>query len=113
MFAPTSRLLAALPVSVSEFRESLASIWLPRVRVRSPRLGLAISGGVDSMALATLCADLSEEINEDDDGDTFTAFVVDHQLRRGSSEEALAVQENLYNLGPSQSLNTSFVALVC
>ncbi|KAL1626802.1 hypothetical protein SLS56_006704 [Neofusicoccum ribis] len=51
------------------------------------------------MALATLCADLSEEINEDDDGDTFTAFVVDHQLRRGSSEEALAVQENLYNLG--------------
>lgn len=39
MFAPTKRLLAVLPVSVAEFRESLASTWLPRVRVRSPRLG--------------------------------------------------------------------------
>ncbi|KAB2574980.1 tRNA(Ile)-lysidine/2-thiocytidine synthase [Lasiodiplodia theobromae] len=104
MFAPTNRLLAALPVSVAEFRESLASIWLPRVRVRSPRLGLAVSGGVDSMALATLCADLSDEINEDDDTDVFTAFIVDHQLRKGSSEEALEVQENLYKLGVASEI---------
>ncbi|KAL1644670.1 hypothetical protein SLS58_004131 [Diplodia intermedia] len=99
MFAPTSRLLAALPISVAEFRESLASIWLPRVRVRSPRLGLAVSGGVDSMALATLCADLSGEVSDDDDTDVFTAFIVDHQLRSGSSEEAWEVRENLYRLG--------------
>lgn len=51
------------------------------------------------MALATLCADLSDEINLEDDVDVFTAFIVDHQLRRGSSEEALEVQENLYKLG--------------
>ncbi|KKY16265.1 putative pp-loop family protein [Diplodia seriata] len=99
MFAPTSRLLAALPISVAEFRESLASIWLPRVRVRSPRLGLAVSGGVDSMALATLCADLSGEVSDDDDADVFTAFIVDHQLRSGSSEEAWEVREKLYKLG--------------
>lgn len=51
------------------------------------------------MALATLCADLSDEINLEDDTDVFTAFIVDHQLRRGSSEEALEVQDNLYKLG--------------
>lgn len=53
MFAPTSRLLAALPVSVAEFRESLASIWLPRVRVQSPRLGEYRSDCSD-MALSSL-----------------------------------------------------------
>lgn len=69
-------------------------------------LGLAVSGGVDSMALATLCADLSDEINDDDDTDVFTAFIVDHRLRKGSRDEALAVQENLYKLGCCLALPT-------
>lgn len=56
------------------------------------------------MALATLCADLSDEVNEDDDTDVFTAFIVDHQLRKGSSEEALEVQENLYKLGVASEI---------
>lgn len=56
------------------------------------------------MALATLCADLSDEINEDDDTDVFTAFIVDHQLRKGSSEEALEVQEHLYKLGVASEI---------
>ncbi|KAF2145434.1 uncharacterized protein K452DRAFT_355894 [Aplosporella prunicola CBS 121167] len=100
MFAPTFRLRQALPVSVAEFRESLAAIWLPRLGVQRPRLGLAVSGGADSMALATLCADLSEELGEEEDEtDIFTAFIVDHQLRKGSTDEARTVQENLLNLG--------------
>ncbi|EKG19195.1 tRNA(Ile)-lysidine/2-thiocytidine synthase [Macrophomina phaseolina MS6] len=58
------------------------------------------------MALATLCTDLSDEINGSyDDTEVFTAFIVDHQLRQGSSEEALEVQEHLYKLGiPSEVL---------
>ncbi|KAK8216450.1 mitochondrial tRNA-lysidine synthetase [Phyllosticta capitalensis] len=95
MFASTTRRLVALPVSLQEFRDSLASIWLPRLHVQTPRLGLAISGGVDSMALATLAAELSDS----DETDVFTAFIVDHQLRQGSDEEASLVQRSLDHLG--------------
>ncbi|KAK7536029.1 mitochondrial tRNA-lysidine synthetase [Phyllosticta citribraziliensis] len=99
MFAPTARRFLALPVSLQEFRDSLASTWLPRLHVQTPRLGLAVSGGVDSMALATLAAQLSSEIDDSEDNDVFTAFIVDHQLRQGSDEEASLVQRSLDHLG--------------
>ncbi|KAK7534638.1 PP-loop family-domain-containing protein [Phyllosticta citricarpa] len=99
MFAPTARRFVALPVSLQEFRDSLASIWLPRLHVQTPRLGLAVSGGVDSMALATLAAELSSEIDGSEENDVFTAFIVDHQLRQGSDEEASLVQRSLDHLG--------------
>ncbi|KAH0545590.1 hypothetical protein FGG08_000421 [Glutinoglossum americanum] len=59
--------------------------------------GLAISGGVDSMALATLCKGFYptpryERIN-------FRPFVVDHKARRGSTEEARGVVSALKMLG--------------
>ena len=62
-----------------------------------PILGLAISGGVDSMALAYLCSAMRgmpyASIID------FTGFVVDHKLRDGSTEEAQKVRDSLAQLG--------------
>lgn len=57
--------------------------------------GLAVSGGVDSMALAWLCS----EMRKDSRGYEFTAFVVDHKLRKGSTKEAQQVRQVLDGLG--------------
>ena len=54
-------------------------------------IGLAISGGVDSMALAALCAKISQF--------KFHAFVVDHGARNGSELEAEAVKCEVIKLG--------------
>ncbi|KFY60891.1 hypothetical protein V497_03285 [Pseudogymnoascus sp. VKM F-4516 (FW-969)] len=53
-------------------------------------IGLAISGGVDSMALASLCSGIQNE-----DQIRFRAFVVDHQVRAESGDEAQAVAKIL------------------
>ncbi|THX92148.1 hypothetical protein D6D02_10492, partial [Aureobasidium pullulans] len=58
------------------------------------RLGLAISGGVDSMALASLCSKV-QGFNMP----PVTAFIVDHCLRYGSADEAISVASNLQRLG--------------
>ncbi|SMY28007.1 unnamed protein product [Zymoseptoria tritici ST99CH_1A5] len=55
------------------------------------QFGIAVSGGVDSMALASLCS--SSQI-----GSQFTGFVVDHGLRPESSDEAAKVAEELERL---------------
>ena len=65
--------------------------------------GLAVSGGVDSMALARLCRDFRptsrhEEIE-------FRPFIVDHKARPGSTEEAREVVSALKTLGISTSLS--------
>ncbi|TIA07836.1 hypothetical protein D6C81_09321 [Aureobasidium pullulans] len=57
-------------------------------------LGLAISGGVDSMALASLCSKV-QGFNMP----PVTAFIVDHCLRLGSAAEAKSVASNLQRLG--------------
>ncbi|TIA60156.1 hypothetical protein D6C77_04332 [Aureobasidium pullulans] len=57
-------------------------------------LGLAISGGVDSMALASLCSKV-----QGFDMPPVTAFIVDHCLRYGSAAEAISVASNLQRLG--------------
>jgi tRNA(Ile)-lysidine synthase TilS/MesJ len=63
-------------------------------------LGVAVSGGVDSMALAFLAKkDLKPH-------DELTAFIVDHRIRSNSTEEALQVQRNL------AKLRTSFLHLL-
>jgi tRNA(Ile)-lysidine synthase len=68
------------------------------------RTGLAISGGVDSMALATLCSGLRES-SQHGKHLSFTAFIVDHGLRSGSHDEALEVAEFLDQLSmPSKIL---------
>ncbi|ELR05793.1 hypothetical protein VC83_04430 [Pseudogymnoascus destructans] len=53
-------------------------------------IGLAISGGVDSMALAFLCSEIHNK-----DRFRFRAFVVDHKVRAGSGHEAHAVAKIL------------------
>ncbi|KFY23094.1 hypothetical protein V493_06093 [Pseudogymnoascus sp. VKM F-4281 (FW-2241)] len=53
-------------------------------------IGLAISGGVDSMALASLCSGIQSK-----DRFKFRAFVVDHKVRAGSGDEAHAVAKIL------------------
>lgn len=71
-------------------------------------LGLAISGGVDSMALAALCSnvqnlphvkDKDEEQVEHVKNIKFRAFIVDHRARAGSFEEAKAVSNVLERRG--------------
>jgi len=72
-------------------------------------LGLAISGGVDSMALAALCSKLNQvDLNEfasDQYGFgrtqrlSFKAFILDHGARDGSDEEAFQVSRNLDKIG--------------
>jgi tRNA(Ile)-lysidine synthase TilS/MesJ len=70
-------------------------------------LGLAISGGVDSMALAALCSqlqDLSQSSVHSPKQSSlrplqFRAFIVDHGLRAGSALEAEAVSRVLEGRG--------------
>ena len=63
---------------------------------------MAISGGVDSMALAALCAKAqnhNEERTADFPNIEFQAFVVDHGVRHGSLSEAISVSEVLQKRG--------------
>ncbi|KAL4968797.1 tRNA lysidine(34) synthetase [Aspergillus stella-maris] len=72
------------------------------------KLGLAVSGGADSMALAYLCRQWELQIREnasngadaDADADvSVTAFVVDHKARAESTLEANTVAGYLRDLG--------------
>lgn len=60
--------------------------------------GIAVSGGVDSMALATLCVKLNENPNHHM-RPRFRAFVVDHQARPESDREAVTVAKHLQRMG--------------
>jgi tRNA(Ile)-lysidine synthase TilS/MesJ len=60
--------------------------------------GLAISGGVDSMAMAALCSDLQKEpilhgLVHRHTHFKFKAFIVDHSARIGSGHEAADVKQ--------------------
>ncbi|KAI5240001.1 hypothetical protein E4T42_08532 [Aureobasidium subglaciale] len=65
------------------------------------KLGLAISGGVDSMALASLCKHV-RIFNMP----PVTAFIVDHRLRSESTKEAESVAELLGTLGIQHKILT-------
>ncbi|KAF4587632.1 PP-loop family protein [Ophiocordyceps camponoti-floridani] len=98
------------PISPSEFRHAVeallcrttTSITTSR-HVLPQTLALAISGGVDSIAMAFLFSRLlrSEEGIRTADGTVRRAvgIVVDHQLRPGSALEALSVARELRRLG--------------
>ncbi|CAL3962509.1 hypothetical protein PZA11_000350 [Diplocarpon coronariae] len=109
----------ASPITVKEFADALARVWRPANPLqRGPevRIGLAISGGVDSMALAFLCSRLNGAYppaqlvpktsgRSHAAGIRFRAFVVDHSARSGSATEAQAVAGLLEKQGiPSQVL---------
>ena len=111
-----------LPIEPLEFYNALKAIWRPigepgggaRHKLgTSPHhswyeyeyeyslaSGIAVSGGVDSMALATLCERVKRlPENEAPSNIDFRAFVVDHKMRSSSSEEAQLVANQLQPLG--------------
>ncbi|KAL6719362.1 hypothetical protein ACLMJK_003601 [Lecanora helva] len=74
-----------------------SSMWSWPGSLRS--VALAISGGVDSMALAKLCALLREDpFVRQTYRFRFKAFIVDHRAREGSREEASMVQKSLIDM---------------
>ncbi|KAF2198897.1 hypothetical protein GQ43DRAFT_421482 [Delitschia confertaspora ATCC 74209] len=83
---------AAKPVSQGEFLKAWESIYTKNKLNHNEPIGIAVSGGVDSMALASLVAD---EVKRDKAFAKPMAFIVDHKLREGSSEEAAWVAEQL------------------
>lgn len=114
----TSSNRANAPISPSEFLNELLKIWRPQEAPgRHPqgtkigklsrslwnrsidfiRLGLCVSGGSDSMALAYLFQELKRlDIGPKLD---LTALIVDHNHRADSGQEALTVSKRLEGLG--------------
>ena len=58
------------------------------------KIGIAVSGGLDSMVLMNL-ASISKKINSKN----IHIIIVDHNLRKGSKQEALFVEEEARKLG--------------
>ncbi|KAF3035029.1 hypothetical protein E8E12_006283 [Didymella heteroderae] len=83
---------ASLPITNNEFEAALHKTGWGRWHIESGRrkLGMAISGGVDSMALAALYAELMAARKLPS---LAHAFIVDHKVRQGSTEEAEWVAE--------------------
>ncbi|KAI0186550.1 hypothetical protein EV127DRAFT_472511 [Xylaria flabelliformis] len=95
------------PISIHEFAEALRAICPPRFPTartnRRRPVALAVSGGVDSMALAYLCSNLRRYDIDFSVADNpvagFRAIVVDHKLRPESGTEAKAVCAALAAMG--------------
>ncbi|KAJ5098451.1 hypothetical protein N7532_005452 [Penicillium argentinense] len=102
--------MASNIISPAIFAQSLRRAWLDVCRTlhygfKDPietahlphRVGLAVSGGADSMCLAYLCRQL--ERSGTHGSLSVTAFVVDHRAREESKREAQTVAGWLRNLG--------------
>ncbi|KAI0106976.1 adenine nucleotide alpha hydrolases-like protein [Nemania sp. FL0031] len=97
----------ARPISVYEFAEAVRATCPPRfpktARNHQRSVGLAVSGGVDSMALAYLCSRLKRyDVNfqvSDNPIHNFRGIIVNHQLREESTREAIAVARALRKMG--------------
>ncbi|GKZ37089.1 hypothetical protein AbraIFM66950_008480 [Aspergillus brasiliensis] len=97
------------PLTVKHFIDAFQRIWLDSRPARTGRkrdshlprrLGLAISGGADSMALAYLCKQWERtQTQTSDDTISVTAFVVDHKAREESTREANMVAGWLDEIG--------------
>ncbi|KAL8654163.1 MAG: hypothetical protein Q9210_001679 [Variospora velana] len=98
---------SAAPIQPIQFLKSLLKIWRPPVSsngLPGPlKLALAVSGGADSMALATLCYQLRKLGHVHLPGlidIRLQAFIVDHKARPESTREARQVVNFLdKNLG--------------
>lgn len=112
----------ATPVPIETFYRRLRTLlWgqsSPSEPARPVRLGLAISGGVDSMALASLIRrsfnskshkkEMSRRGRTSKQSrDFIRAFIVDHGLREESALEAAWVRETLLSIGMSDSTSWS------
>ncbi|KAI0802303.1 hypothetical protein GGR55DRAFT_454335 [Xylaria sp. FL0064] len=98
----------ARPIGVHEFAEALRAIAPPRfptVGNHQRDVGVAVSGGVDSMALAYLCTRLKKYSHDftiaDNTVSSFRAMVVDHGFREESAQEADAVSRAVRQMGMS------------
>ncbi|KEZ40945.1 Uncharacterized protein SAPIO_CDS7843 [Scedosporium apiospermum] len=97
---------SAKPVSVQEFVDALRAACPPRYpkarHTGHRRIGVATSGGVDSMALAFLFSALRKHDPDFIIGDNpcggIDAFVIDHKLRDSSTQESHAVLRELEKL---------------
>ncbi|EPE25769.1 Adenine nucleotide alpha hydrolases-like protein [Glarea lozoyensis ATCC 20868] len=99
----------ANPVTLREFAVALSKTWGTTNKANPSRtIGLAISGGVDSMALAALCLKVKSSASVPSQMQ-FRAFVIDHAARPSSSEEAIQVVQVLEQKGiPGQVLNVAW-----
>ncbi|KAK4165114.1 hypothetical protein QBC43DRAFT_288328 [Cladorrhinum sp. PSN259] len=96
----------ARAITPSEFLDAVVATCprrYPRSRGGHKPIALAISGGVDSMALAWLCSQVKKEIRfvrvVDHHVKWFVGIVIDHRMREGSDIEARNVLEELRRLG--------------
>jgi tRNA(Ile)-lysidine synthase len=80
-------------VGYEEFAEALLQALPLETIQQAQTVGIAVSGGVDSMALATLYAGsrASQQLPQ------LHGFIIDHKARAESTEEAHWVAEQLSN----------------
>lgn len=72
---------------------------------KRPKIGIAVSGGVDSMALAALCValktyPLAKQIFDFQ----FFPIVIDHKARERSSDEVERVRQRLIEMGTTPQM---------
>ncbi|KAI1381403.1 adenine nucleotide alpha hydrolases-like protein [Hypoxylon crocopeplum] len=97
----------AKPISVLEFMDAVRATCtsrFPQARgTRHRHVAMAVSGGVDSMALAFLCSQVRKQDPDfkfsDNPVSGFRGMVVNHGLRQGSKEEAFGVYNTLKDMG--------------
>lgn len=77
------------PITLKEFISLMSKVHL----TKEEPLGVAVSGGVDSMALCYLLNKFSKEFNH-----KLTAFIIDHKFRPESTEESYKVANILSKL---------------
>ncbi|KAK7921327.1 PP-loop family protein [Apiospora marii] len=102
----------ARPIGLAEFTDALRATCKPRfpeAMSHNQRLvGMAISGGVDSMALAYLCSKVREVdplfMVCDNPVATFRGFVIDHGLRQESAQEAEQACKAIRRMGLSANV---------
>lgn len=98
------KVLPPSPISVAEFYDVFAPLWI-RLIGRAPlpkklMIGIAVSGGVDSMALAALCIGLTRYPRAKQGFDfSFHPLIIDHKAREGSSKEVERVRNRLLRMG--------------
>ncbi|KAK2746373.1 hypothetical protein FQN57_003255 [Myotisia sp. PD_48] len=92
----------ASPISDAEFYKVFQSLWKRWSGGEESypyRIGIAVSGGPDSMALAYLCSKLPLPKQEFPLSPLIKAYIVDHKYRPESSREAQLVAERVGELG--------------
>ncbi|KAG5793590.1 hypothetical protein H9Q69_007369 [Fusarium xylarioides] len=104
---------APRPIQIGEFKDAVDAVCRPRFPTarfaRPQRIVLAISGGVDSMALAFLMTKAVRSFRgmrvADNPVHGVLALVVDHKLRDGSDHEASEVAKELRKLDIKASVS--------